>query len=332
MPNQQTAFCIECGCEKPYAIKCTRETITIRGLTFSYVEMQAYCRCCGEPVYVPEVNDANVQARENGYRKAAKLITVNEINEIIEKYSIGAGPLARLLGFGDVTISRYLAGQLPSKDHSELLLRIRASYKLMDQYLERGKDRITNIAYEKCRAALDEISDLYGSRKIELVARYILCKADDITPLALQKLLYYAQAFFYAIFGETLFVDECQAWSRGPVYPEIYYKYQKYQYNPIERPMDDMATDFSELTTKEITLLDAVIDSFGSYSGTVLRDITHRERPWIEARGNLQPSDRSETVINRNTINEYFRSIVEQYQIVNPCDIGKYCSAIRAKL
>ena len=329
MANEQTAFCIECGCKVPYSVTVTRETITVRGITFSYVEMTARCKNCGETLYIPEINDANVKAREEGFRKASKLITVSEVNEVLEKYNIGAGPLAKLLDFGEVTINRYVAGQLPSRSHSDILLRIRASYKTMEEYLEQGRDRISPVAYSKCRAAIDEIKNLYGAGRIELVTRYILCKAEDITPMALQKLLYYAQAFYHALFGEDLFLDDCQAWAYGPVFPDVYYRYKEYGFNPIDKPTEYLQEDFDELTTKEISLLDAIIDSFGGYSGTVLRDITHNELPWLEARGSLLPSDRSITIINRNTINTYFSSVVEQYQIVNPCDINRYCIAMR---
>lgn len=328
MSNQATAFCTTCGCKVPFSVSSSRETITVRGLAFSYVELHAHCNQCGKLLYVPEINDENVESREEGYRKAAKLITVAEVNELLAKYNIGAGPLARLLGFGEVTISRYVAGQLPSRDHSDILLKLKSSHKEMEKYLEKGKDNISPIAYTKCRAAIDEINTLYGDGKIELVARYFLCKINDITPLALQKLLYYAQAFYKAIFSQTLFPDACQAWSYGPVYPDIYYKYKEFGYNPIEKPTDDLAEDFCELTTREISLLDAVADVFGGYSGLVLRDITHNERPWIEARGSLLPTDRSTTVIKQETIESYFRDVVEKYQIINPRDIQRYCEAM----
>ena len=318
-------FCVECGCKTQYSVSSSRENATVRGVTFSYVETHAHCKNCGSLVYVPEINDTNVLSREEGYRKAEKLITVLELRGLLEKYNIGAGPLSKLLGFGEITINRYIGGQLPSRKHSDILLQLRASHKMMDEYLEKGKDRITNVAYTKCREAIDRLSHLYGEGKIEIVTRYFLYKAVDITPMALQKLLYYAQAFFHALFHKDLFCDDCQAWAFGPVYPNTYYQYKDFGYNPIDKPSDVFDDDFDELTTKEISLLDAIIDSFGCYSGIVLSKITHNERPWIEARGSLQPQDRSETIIDRNTINEYFDSIVSQYQIVNPCDINKYC-------
>ena len=332
MHSSPTAFCVECGRKKPYSVTSTRETLTIRGVSFQYVERQARCQDCGEVGYVPEINDANVKSREDAYRKAAGLITISEINEILDKYNIGAGPLAKLLGLGDVTINRYLSGQLPSKKNSDLLLKIRSSHKAMEEYLEEGKGKISSAAYRKCRLKIDALNQLCSNNKIEVVTRYLLCKAGDVTPLALQKLLYFAQAFYNAIFGNELFLDDCQAWAYGPVYPEVYYKYQPYGYDPITKPTDAFCNDFSSLTAREIDFLDAIIDSFGDCSGTVLSNITHHELPWLEARGALLPKERSDTIIKRDTINKYFHEVIEKYEIVNPCDISKYCSAMREQV
>lgn len=273
-----------------------------------------------------------MQSREDAYRKAAKLITVTEINEILEKYNIGAGPLAKLLDFGEITINRYVNGQLPSKSHSDILLEIRASHKKMEAILEKNKDEISTIAYEKCRLAIDSLKDIYNDEKIAVVTRYLLSKSADITPLALQKLLYYAQSFFYAIFGKVLFADDCQAWSRGPVFPEIYYKYRGFGYDPIQLPEIEFDPKLSDLLECEINLLDAILASFGKYSGSVLSKITHNEQPWLETRGSLHPTDRYITVISRDIINNYFVKIVEKYNIVNPCDISRYSEDMVEKL
>ena len=63
---------------------------------------------------------------------------------------------------------------------------------------------------------------------IKMVARYIalslLTKQMTVSPLKLQKLLYYAQAWSMVFFGRQrqLFADVPQAWVNGPVYPTIY--------------------------------------------------------------------------------------------------------------
>lgn len=322
--SNNIGFCIECSKEVMYNIKTERVKLNVRGLEFSCIEHSAICKECGNEIYVPEVNDANVDAREDGYRKASRLITISEIQEIMSKYNIGAGPLAKLLGFGDITINRYINGQLPSRDHSEKLLNLKHNRELMKQLLMRGKDKISNVAYEKCNDKIKELDGLYSKNKIDLVARYFLKNGGDITPMALQKLLYYAQSFYFAIFNESLFENDCQAWAHGPVYPEVYYKYKNYGFNPIENIFDNQESDFNELKTREIQFFDMILKAFGCYSGKVLSIMTHNEKPWIITRGSLQPEDRSITVIDKKLIRKYFEDVVESYNIINTCDIANY--------
>ena len=202
MKGNSSAVCIACGCRTAYTLTSHAETVTVRGICFSYVEHSAHCIHCGNEIYVPEVNDENAQSREDSFRKAASLITAAEINEILTKYHIGAGPLARALGFGEVTVNRYVGGQLPSKAHSDKLLEVLESHKKMEEYLEANKSQISGVAYNKCRNAINELNNIYSSNKIDVVARYLLYKCSDITPMALQKILYYSQAFFQALFGK----------------------------------------------------------------------------------------------------------------------------------
>ena len=332
MNETSTVFCLNCGCKRAFKRITARAETEVRGIRFGFVETRAVCTECGEAVYVPEVNDENVQAREDAYRKAAGLITIEEIQRIIKKYSIGAGPLAQALGFGEVTINRYLGGQLPSKANSEKLLEVLASHKKMEEALETNRAAVSDVAYRKCKETLDHLNELYGSRKIEVVTRYLLKKAHEITPLALQKMLYYAQAFFYALFDEELFCDNCQAWTHGPVYPDVYYKYKMYGYNPIDDPLLNEEDDLTELTTREVEFLDAIISAFGCYSGSVLKKMTHSEKPWRETRGNLLPGDRSVTEIEKDVIHDYFKQVVKNFDIVNPCDIVNYSKAMISRI
>ena len=322
------SFCLRCGSERSYRVHSSRSEATVRGISFSFVENRAYCSECGEEVYVPAINDANAQAREDAFRKASGLITVDEIQRILKKYNIGAGPLAKALGFGEITINRYLNGHIPSRQNSDILLKILSSHKEMEKYLEANHESVGTLAYSKCREQLDKLNELYGSCKIEVIVRYFLRKVSDITPLALQKMLYYTQAFYFALFGTELFTDSCQAWVHGPVYPDVYYKYREYGYNPIDAPELESDEMTGELTTRETEFLNAIISAFSCYSGTTLAKMTHSERPWQNARAGLLPEDRCVTEINPTDIHTYFRQIIEMYQIINPCDIKKYSTAM----
>ncbi len=331
MEVRPIAFCINCDEKKEYVVKAFKREITVKGITFSYVHQTAYCCECGEELYCPEINDANVQAKEDAYRKAAKLITVEEVNQILDKYCIGAGPLAKVLGMGEITINRYVSGQLPSKENSAKLLDVLASPQLMEEQLESNRTLISSTAYKKCRRALDKLLPLYGDQKIEIVTRYILGKSADITPLALQKLLYYAQAFFYALNRTELFTTPCQAWQHGPVYPSVYFQFREYGADPLDKPTEELATNIHGLSNNEIQFLDCVIDTFGRYSGSFLRNMTHKETPWKEARGNLSEEDRCTAEISRESIHRYFDEVVAKFNIHDANDLHLYVSAMNGR-
>lgn len=63
-------FCM-CCCEKvPYGITLEVEQFTIWDVNVAYVVEKAYCRQCGNAVYVPQVNDINCKIRMVAFLKA----------------------------------------------------------------------------------------------------------------------------------------------------------------------------------------------------------------------------------------------------------------------
>ena len=64
------SYCIECNKEIPYSINVYPSRITVRNVTFDCYEIHAFCRECGAEVYVPEINDKNVEIREKAYFEA----------------------------------------------------------------------------------------------------------------------------------------------------------------------------------------------------------------------------------------------------------------------
>ena len=72
----------------------------------------------------------------------------------------------------------------------------------------------TEKIIEKLRAVKED-------DEIEIIAEYLIMTGKEITPLALQKILYYAQGFYKAFFGKFLFDNDCEAWVHGPVYTKI---------------------------------------------------------------------------------------------------------------
>lgn len=138
------------------------------------------------------------------------------------------------------------------------------------------------------------------------VANYFL-SLDDMTHKKLQKLCYYAQAWFLALYDEPLVDNDFQAWVHGPVCPELYTKYKKYKYNYIPRSEYREHTLDNEITDH----LDSVYSTYGEFSGDQLEILTHVEPPWIEARKNFEEWQPSNEPINLNIMKSYYWSIYE---------------------
>ena len=62
-------------------------------------------------------------------------------------------------------------------------------------------------------------------------AKYFLAQVSEdagdlISNLKLQKLLYYAQGFHLALYDQPLFPEAIEAWTHGPVVPDLYRHYK----------------------------------------------------------------------------------------------------------
>ncbi len=116
------------------------------------------------------------------------------------------------------------------------------------------------------------------------VARYLLATqgaipGERITNLKLQKLVYYAQGYHLALYGQPLFTESIKAWAHGPVVPSLWQEYRQYGSNPLPKPSKSPPV----FTHEERELLDSVSQSYGQYAAWRLREVTHEERPWVEA-------------------------------------------------
>ncbi|WP_019680673.1 type II TA system antitoxin MqsA family protein [Ruminococcus flavefaciens] len=328
--NKKYIFCEECRNEVLYTIKEELMTDTIKGTEYSYNGKKAYCSDCGSLVYVPEINDYNLKALYDVYRIANNIISLEDILIIPKKYSIGKRPLSLLLGWGEQTFSRYADGDMPTKQYSDILKKILDDPNYYLEILENGKSNLkSTLSYEKSKEAVTKILNLktgsINKSRISIAIEYILYKCEDITPLALQKALYYIQGFFCAFYDEYIFSEECEAWVHGPVFKDVYIKYRDYHFDSIES-CDSF--DDSELTTQEKVIYDNVIKYFCCYSGKILEYFTHNEKPWISARGNLPPSASSNKIITKESINEYFSEIKEKYHMIVPNDMRLYAHEI----
>jgi uncharacterized phage-associated protein len=107
-----------------------------------------------------------------------------------------------------------------------------------------------------------------------------------------------------------MFDEEFQAWVHGPVSRKIFdrFKEGKSLYSQITEA--DVRSGFNlDVIDDEVSRkIDSVLDLYGGFTGDQLEELTHEELPWIEARGDLSPTARSETVISEDTMGRYYRA------------------------
>lgn len=100
---------------------------------------------------------------------------------------------------------------------------------------------------------------------------------EGISNLKLQKLAYYAQGYYCAIHDTPLFNEHIEAWTHGPVVPQLYQEFKRYGADRITPPQE---FDPACLTEKEREMAEEVFQVFGQFSAWKLRDMTHEESPW----------------------------------------------------
>ncbi len=137
------------------------------------------------------------------------------------------------------------------------------------------------------------------------VARYILDKQGCMSSWKLQKLCYYAQAWTLAWKEAPLFDEDFEAWANGPVCPSLFFANQgKYMIAP---EMIDGKPN--ELTEDQKENIDIVLKSYGDKDAYWLREQTHSEDPWKDARGNLPEGAKCSNVITKDAMGLYYSSL-----------------------
>ena len=135
------------------------------------------------------------------------------------------------------------------------------------------------------------------------VAKHILHERGRMSAWKLQKLCYYAQAWQLAWTGRELFPEDFEAWGNGPVCYELSREH-KGKFDVGEE--DISRGDAAALTDDERETVDVVLEGYGSREPYDLREQTHSEPPWIDARGGLPESAKCDTVITKASMAEYY--------------------------
>lgn len=139
------------------------------------------------------------------------------------------------------------------------------------------------------------------------VAAYILQEKGEMTAMKLQKLCYYSHAWHLVWEEVPLFGDRIEAWANGPVVRPLYTAHRG-EFRVSKMP-DWTKADADNLTEDEKHSVDSIMGFYGEMTAHQLSELTHSERPWASARGDLAPGARSDAQITDSEIAPYYDSL-----------------------
>ncbi len=154
------------------------------------------------------------------------------------------------------------------------------------------------------------------------VANSVLGVASDhgeqLTPMKLQKLVYYSHGWHLGLDQGPLCDEEVEAWQWGPVFPSLYHAVKHWGNLPIAEPVrlprvfpitgkiDALFTTprLSESEHRfEMALIRRVWDVYGHLTAIGLSRMTHEEgSPWVLARD----GNRRGVVISEDSMRKFF--------------------------
>lgn len=150
--------------------------------------------------------------------------------------------------------------------------------------------------------------------KVFIIADYFISKDKKykigLTNKKLQKLLYYAQAWYLVHKNKKLFTEDIEAWIHGPAIPKVYSEFKKFGYNNIQKDVNEK--ELSSLTKEEREILDAVWEVYGKYDADYLELLTHNEEPWIKTRNGVAPYESSDSIIDPQLMKDFYGRQVQK--------------------
>ena len=129
---------------------------------------------------------------------------------------------------------------------------------------------------------------------------------QSLSPAQAMKLLYYVQAIALAEDGHPQFDGTFEAWTHGPVEPEVWRFMSEH---PDWRRL--LMAEAPQLPEDAWERLREVYRVFGGLNAWELSQATHAERPWARARNGTRWDSQSHQPITETAIRDFYAEIVD---------------------
>ena len=162
-------------CEKVHEVEERKRVATtiIKDEKIDYEEKYYYCANSKEEneFETEGMTNQNLLNARNAYRIKRDLLTSDGIVEIREKYGLSQVDLARLLGWGEATVSRYESKAIQDDAYDAMLRLIKDNPFQALKFLRKNGDKFSVAKRHEIRKKIIEKLDFYGK---EFLARQML--------------------------------------------------------------------------------------------------------------------------------------------------------------
>lgn len=119
------------------------------------------------------------------------------------------------------------------------------------------------------------------------VANSFIGKVVNLTPMKLQKLIYFSEYWYFKKMNEHLVDEMFYRWTYGPIIPSLYHKLKNYKAHEVKSQLSwvnqNPETGKTEIYTPYIPkdaeaphfYINEVIENYGDYSGFQLSKLSH---------------------------------------------------------
>lgn len=310
------------NCEKITNVQHIKadEDITVKGDRINVLVEYYKCLECGVEFDDPKSNHDPLAIAYKEYRRRHGMMQPNEIRELRKRHGLTQKEFCKLLGWGEVTLSRYENGALQDYTHNTILQLIKDPRNLLD-LIELQGDFLAEEKRKKLIGLLkDAIEETYtfpsiysehfgkygpdilsGFKELNLgklfQAIIFFCKGG-ILKTKICKLLFYADFRHYKNYASSITGVRYVHLKFGPVPDRYGYYFATLENEEKAISVDevnfgeyvgemfcaDKDPDLSVFSNSEIKTLIEVKEYFENFGAGKIKDFSHKENGYKETR------------------------------------------------